>query len=42
LQSEHAAPEASALPRHIGWFTAGCVLVSNVVGSGIFTTTGCM
>ena len=36
MQSEHAAPEASALPRHIGWFTAGCVLVSNVVGSGIF------
>jgi APA family basic amino acid/polyamine antiporter len=40
LQSEHAARDASALPRHIGGFTAGCVLVSNVVGSGIFTTTG--
>lgn len=33
---------ASTLPRQIGWFTAGCVLVSNVVGSGIFTTTGFM
>ena len=42
MQSEHAARDASALPRHIGWFTAGCVLVSNVVGSGIFTTTGFM
>jgi hypothetical protein len=42
LQSEPAARDTSALPRHIGWFTAGCVLVSNVVGSGIFTTTGLM
>ena len=32
----------SELPRHIGIFTAGCLLVSNVVGSGIFTTTGFM
>jgi APA family basic amino acid/polyamine antiporter len=32
----------SALPRHIGWFTASCVLVSNVIGSGSFTTTGFM
>jgi len=40
VPSEPAAPEASALPRHIGWFTAGCVLVSTVVGSGILTTTG--
>ena len=30
-----------ALPR-IGTFTAACVLVSNAVGSGIFTTTGFM
>ena len=29
----------SELPRGIGIFTAGCLLVSNVVGSGIFTTT---
>ena len=28
-----------ALPR-IGTFTAACVLISNAVGSGIFTTTG--
>jgi APA family basic amino acid/polyamine antiporter len=42
VPSEPAAPEASALPRHIGGFTAGCVLVSTVVGSGIFTTTGFM
>jgi len=26
----------------IGWFTAFCVLVSNMVGGGIFTTTGFM
>ncbi|MEW6544728.1 MAG: amino acid permease [Nitrospirota bacterium] len=30
------------MPRRIGAFTAGCVLVSNVVGVGIFTTTGIM
>ena len=28
-----------AVPR-VGGFTASCVLVSNAVGSGIFTTTG--
>jgi APA family basic amino acid/polyamine antiporter len=32
----------SELLRRIGIFTAGCLLVSNVVGSGIFTTTGFM
>ena len=42
MQKETTAQDPSALPRHIGWFTAGCVLVSNVVGSGIFTTTGFM
>ncbi len=26
--------------RQIGWFTAACVLVSNIIGGGIFTTTG--
>ena len=36
------ASSRSELPRHIGIFTAGCLLVSNVVGSGIFTTTGFM
>jgi len=39
---ERTARDPSTLPRRIGWFTAGCVLVSNVVGSGIFTTTGFM
>ena len=24
----------------IGWFTASCILVSNIIGGGIFTTTG--
>ena len=36
------ASPRSELPRRIGIFTAGCLLVSNVVGSGIFTTTGFM
>jgi APA family basic amino acid/polyamine antiporter len=26
----------------IGWFTATCLLVSNIIGGGIFTTTGLM
>jgi len=39
---ERTERDPSSLPRHIGWFTAGCVLVSNVIGSGIFTTTGFM
>ena len=39
---ERTGQDPSVLPRRIGWFTAGCVLVSNVVGSGIFTTTGFM
>jgi APA family basic amino acid/polyamine antiporter len=39
---ERAERKLSGLPRRIGWFTASCVLVSNVVGSGIFTTTGFM
>jgi basic amino acid/polyamine antiporter, APA family len=34
-------PAASAHKR-IGWFTASCVLVSNIIGGGIFTTTGIM
>jgi basic amino acid/polyamine antiporter, APA family len=29
-------------PARIGWFTASCVLVSNIIGGGIFTTTGLM
>jgi APA family basic amino acid/polyamine antiporter len=42
MQPEKSGHDPSALPRRIGWFTAGCVLVSNVVGTGIFTTTGFM
>jgi APA family basic amino acid/polyamine antiporter len=42
MQINRANQDPSALPRRIGWFTAGCVLVSNVIGSGIFTTTGFM
>ena len=37
-----AERDLSTLPRRIGWFTAACVLVGNVVGTGIFTTTGFM
>ena len=39
---DRAQSDQSTLPRSIGWFTAACVLVGNVVGSGIFTTTGFM
>ncbi len=39
---ERIEQDPSPLPRRIGWFTAACVLVSNVIGSGIFTTTGFM
>jgi APA family basic amino acid/polyamine antiporter len=42
MQPEKSRQDPSALPRRIGWFTAGCVLVSNVVGTGVFTTTGFM
>ena len=37
---DRAKNDSSSLTRRIGWFTASCVLVSNVVGTGIFTTTG--
>ncbi len=30
------------VPVRIGWFTATCVLVSNIIGGGVFTTTGLM
>lgn len=26
--------------RQVGWFTAACLLISNMIGGGIFTTTG--
>jgi basic amino acid/polyamine antiporter, APA family len=33
----------SSGPIHtIGWFTASCLLISNIIGGGIFTTTGLM
>jgi basic amino acid/polyamine antiporter, APA family len=31
-----------AATQKIGWFTAACVLVSNIIGGGIFSTTGFM
>ena len=31
-----------ASPRRVSGFTAACVLVGNVIGTGIFTTTGFM
>ncbi|MCX5724699.1 MAG: amino acid permease [Nitrospirae bacterium] len=35
-------PESKFSQQKIGWFTASCVLVSNIIGGGIFTTTGFM
>lgn len=35
-----AAPPVQELARRVTGFTAACVLVSNVIGTGIFTTTG--
>ena len=35
-------PELKCSAPKIGWFTASCVLVSNIIGGGIFTTTGFM
>jgi len=37
--SSHAMGKPQAT---IGWFTASCLLVSNIIGGGIFTTTGLM
>jgi APA family basic amino acid/polyamine antiporter len=34
--------DSARLPATIGWFTAGCLLISNIIGGGIFTTTGLM
>ncbi|MDQ6735754.1 MAG: amino acid permease, partial [Nitrospirota bacterium] len=34
--------EPSVTRSKIGWFTATCLLVSNIIGGGIFTTTGFM
>jgi APA family basic amino acid/polyamine antiporter len=35
-------PTLRSATQKIGWFTASCVLVSNIIGGGIFTTTGLM
>jgi len=35
-------PSLKSVAEKIGWFTASCVLVSNIIGGGIFTTTGFM
>ena len=37
---QNPAPERSG--GTIGWFTASCLIVSNMIGGGIFTTTGLM
>jgi APA family basic amino acid/polyamine antiporter len=37
-----ASQSKDANQLRIGWFTASCVLVSNIIGGGIFTTTGLM
>ena len=36
------APEASGLPRRLGLGTATSVVVANMIGAGIFTTSGLM
>ena len=35
-------PGQKSSMQKIGWFTAACVLISNIIGGGIFTTTGIM
>jgi basic amino acid/polyamine antiporter, APA family len=35
-------PRSNGRVDTIGWFTASCLLVSNIIGGGIFTTTGLM
>ena len=35
-------PSMQSATQKIGWFTAVCVLVSNIIGGGIFSTTGFM
>jgi len=44
LDKRKAYELTSTLPKtqKIGWFTASCLLVSNIIGGGIFTTTGLM
>lgn len=38
----HVPASLPAPVQKIGWFTASCLLVSNIIGGGIFTTTGLM
>ena len=38
----NTTPSASTATPLVGGFTAGCVMVSNVIGGGIFTATGFM
>ena len=40
--SSISEPNVKSTTQKIGWFTASCVLVSNIIGGGIFTTTGLM
>jgi basic amino acid/polyamine antiporter, APA family len=40
MKVPHQSSEATRPAATIGWFTASCVLVSNIIGGGIFTTTG--
>jgi APA family basic amino acid/polyamine antiporter len=35
-------PSLKSSTQKIGWFTASCLLLSNIIGGGIFTTTGFM
>ena len=39
-ESQRSAYGEAEGQRRVSWFTAACVLVSNVIGGGIFTTTG--
>lgn len=41
-QHSSTTPPSFKGPRRVSGFTATCVLISNVVGGGIFTTTGFM
>jgi APA family basic amino acid/polyamine antiporter len=44
-RDKRKASDVRPSSRHIstiGWFTASCLLVSNIIGGGIFTTTGLM
>lgn len=42
MRSDPRSADSGTAVQKIGWFTASCVLVSNIIGGGIFTTTGLM